>query len=115
MPPRLVVNQPAQANSGAEKPASPSYAIPNASTFARVAFAIVSVSPAGWKMFVSFAGSPFSMPNETTSSTSMSTASPIFSAVHQPVLVELHRRPLDAHGTRRAAARAPQAGRRARR
>ena len=49
--------QAAQANFDDEKPTLPSYSIPNALMRERVALAIVSSEPAGWKMPVSRAGS----------------------------------------------------------
>ena len=62
----------------------PSKATPNASMFERVALAIVSSEPAGWKMPTSRAGSPDSTPNGTMSSISKSTLSPILTLWRRP-------------------------------
>jgi len=64
----------------------PSYWMPKASIFDRVACAMVSSEPTGWKMPVTLAGSPVSTPKGTTSSISKSTASPMRIEWRRPVL-----------------------------
>ena len=88
--------QAAQANSEAENPALASYWMPKALIFERVARETVSSEPAGWKIPVSFAGSPVSTPNGTTSSISKSTSSPIRTECVRPSSLHLDRQPLDA-------------------
>jgi hypothetical protein len=58
--------------------------MPNALMLERVALAIVSSEPTGWKIPVSLAGSPDSTPNGTTSSISKSMASPILTLWVRP-------------------------------